>query len=153
MKKGDLISIWQLVKDSKFGKMSSEGKTKYVKMIAKLSPVVKEFETYRETIAEKLMSEHENFKENLQDAQVYEAYQQDNTKDKPKMTEKQYKEFTKVVEKYNKDFFAAIKEEMDKEVDVKYDKLTPTEFGCFCDSNDFTGEQALMLAAVMCDMD
>ena len=106
MKKGDLISIWQLVKDSKFGKMSSEGKTKYVKMIAKLSPVVKEFETYRETIAEKLMSEHENFKENLQDAQVYEAYQQDNTKDKPKMTDKQYKEFTKVVEKYNKDFFA-----------------------------------------------
>ena len=56
MKKGDLISIWQLVKDSKFGKMTNEGKTKYVKMIAKLSPVVKEFETYRETIAEKLMS-------------------------------------------------------------------------------------------------
>lgn len=153
MKKGDLISIWQLVKDSKFGKMSSEGKTKYVKMIAKLSPVVKEFETYRETIAEKLMSEHENFKENLQDAQVYEAYQHDNTKDKPKMTEKAYKEFIKVVEKYNKDFFAAIKEEMDKEVEVKYDKLTPTEFGCFCDSNDFTGEQALMLAEVMCEME
>lgn len=152
MKKGDLISIWQLVKDSKFGKMSSEGKTKYVKMLAKLSPVVKEFETYRETIAEKLMSEHENFKENLQDAQVYGAYQQDNTKDKPKMTDKQYKEFTKVVEKYNKDFFAAIKEEMDKEVDVKYDKLTPTEFGCFCDSNDFTGEQAYELSVVMCDM-
>ena len=49
MKKGDLISIWQLVKDSKFGKMTSDGKTKYVKMIAKLSPVVKEFETYRES--------------------------------------------------------------------------------------------------------
>ena len=151
MKKGDLISIWQLVKDSKFGKMSSEGKTKYVKMIAKLSPVVKEFETYRETIAEKLMSEHENFKENLQDAQVYKAYQQDNTKDKPKMTEKDYKEFIKVVEKYNKDFFAAIKEEIEKEVEVKYDKLTPTEFGCFCDSNDFTTEQAVEIMRLLCE--
>lgn len=153
MKKGDLISIWQLVKDSKFGKMTSEGKTKYVKMIAKLSPVVKDFETYRETIAEKLMSEHENFKENLQDAQVYEAYQQDNTKEKPKMTDKQYKEFTKVVEKYNKDFFAAIKEEMDKEVEVKYDKLTSDEFVGFCDSNDFTTTQALALSEVMSSID
>ena len=153
MKKNELLNIWATIKGAKFGKLSGDAKVKYVKMIAKLSPVVKEFETYRETIAEKLMSEHENFKENLQDAQVYEAYQQDNTKDKPKMTEKQYKEFTKVVEKYNKDFFAAIKEEMDKEVDVKYDKLTPTEFGCFCDSNDFTGEQALMLAEVMCEME
>ena len=130
-----------------------EGKTKYVKMIAKLSPVVKEFETYRETIAEKLMSEHENFKENLQDAQVYEAYQQDNTKDKPKMTDKQYKEFTKVVEKYNKDCFAAIKEEMDKEVEVKYDKLTSDEFVGFCDSNDFTTTQALALSEVMSNID
>ena len=91
--------------------------------------------------------------ENLQAAQVYEAYQQDNTKDKPKMTDKQYKEFTKVVEKYNKDFFAAIKEEMDKEVDVKYDKLTSDEFVGFCDSNDFTTTQALALSEVMSNID
>lgn len=153
MKKVDLLKVWELVKNGKFGKVSGDGKIKYVKILAKLSPIVKDYETYRDTITEKLMSEHENFKENLQDAQVYEAYQQDNTKDKPKMTDKQYKEFTKVVEKYNKDFFAAIKEEMDKEVDVKYDKLTSDEFVGFCDSNDFTTTQALALSEVMSSID
>ena len=69
------------------------------------------------------------------------------------MTKKEYEAFVQVVVKYNQDVATALNEEAEKEVDVKYDKLTPTEFGCFCDSNDFTGEQALMLADIMCDMD
>lgn len=153
MKKEDLLKVWELIKNGKFGKVSGDGKIKYVKMLAKLSPVVKDFESYRETITEKLMGEHEGFRDKLQEAQAYEAYQKDNTLEKPKMTESEYKEFIKIVMKYNQDVAAALNEEAEKEVDVKYDKLTPTEFGCFCDSNDFTGEQALMLAAVMCEMD
>lgn len=153
MKKEDLLKVWEFIKNGKFGKVSGDGKIKYVKMLAKLSPVVKEFETFRETITEKLMGEHEGFSDKLQEAQAYEAYQKDNTLEKPKMSKKEYEAFVQVVVKYNKDVAAALKEEAEKEVDVKYDKLTPTEFGCFCDSNDFTGEQALMLADVMCDMD
>ena len=153
MKKEDLISVWQLVKDSKFGKMSSEGKTKYVKMIAKLSPLVKDFESYRETITEKLMGEHEGFRDKLQEAQSYEAYQKDNTLEKPKMNESEYREFIKVVMKYNQDVAAALNEEAEKEVDVKYDKLTSDEFVGFCDSNDFTTTQALALSEIMCEMD
>lgn len=153
MKKVDLLKVWELVKNGKFGKMTSEGKTMYVKMLAKLSPVVKDYETYRDTITEKLMSEHENFRENLQEAQAYEAYQKDNTLDKPKMSKKEYEAFVQVVMKYNQDVAAALTEEADKELDVKFDKLTPTEFGCFCDSNDFTGEQAMALAELMCEMD
>ena len=153
MKKVDLLKVWELVKNGKFGKVSGDGKIKYVKILAKLSPVVKDYETYRDTITEKLMSEHENFRENLQEAQAYEAYQKDNTLDKPKMSKKEYEAFVKVVMKYNQDVAAALTEEADKELDVKYDKLTPTEFGCFCDSNDFTGEQAMSLAELMCEMD
>lgn len=153
MKKEDLLKVWELIKNGKFGKVSGDGKIKYVKMLAKLSPVVKDFESYRETITEKLMGEHEGFRDKLQEAQSYEAYQKDNTLEKPKMTESEYREFIKVVMKYNQDVAAALNEEAEKEVDVKYDKLTPTEFGCFCDSNDFTGEQALMLADIMCEMD
>ena len=153
MKKEDLLKVWELIKNGKFGKVSGDGKIKYVKMLAKLSPVVKDFETYRETITEKLMGEHEGFRDKLQEAQSYEAYQKDNTLENPKMTESEYKEFIKVVMKYNQDVAVALNEEAEKEVDVKYDKLTPTEFGCFCDSNDFTGEQALMLSAIMCEMD
>lgn len=153
MKKEDLLKVWELIKNGKFGKVSGDGKIKYVKMLAKLSPVVKDFESYRETITEKLMGEHEGFRENLQEAQSYEAYQKDNTLEKPKMTESEYKEFIKVVMKYNQDVAAALNEEAEKEVDVKYDKLTSTEFGCFCDSNDFTGEQALALSEIMCEMD
>lgn len=153
MKKVDLLKVWELVKNGKFGKVSGDGKIKYVKILAKLSPVVKDYETYRDTITEKLMSEHENFRENLQEAQAYEAYQKDNTLDKPKMSKKEYEAFVQVVMKYNQDVAAALTEEADKELDVKYDKLTPTEFGCFCDSNDFTGEQAMALAELMCEMD
>lgn len=153
MKKVDLLKVWELVKNGKFGKVSGDGKIKYVKILAKLSPIVKDYETYRDTITEKLMSEHENFRENLQEAQAYEAYQKDNTLDKPKMSKKEYEAFVEVVVKYNKDVAAALTEEADKELDVKYDKLTPTEFGCFCDSNDFTGEQAMALAELMCEMD
>lgn len=153
MKKVDLLKVWELVKNGKFGKVSGDGKIKYVKILAKLSPIVKDYETYRDTITEKLMSEHENFRENLQEAQAYEAYQKDNTLDKPKMSKKEYEAFVQVVMKYNQDVAAALTEEADKELDVKYDKLTPTEFGCFCDSNDFTGEQAMALAELMCEMD
>ena len=153
MKKEDLLKVWELIKNGKFGKVSGDGKIKYVKMLAKLSPVVKDFESYRETITEKLMGEHEGFRDKLQEAQAYEAYQKDNTLEKPKMTENEYKEFIKIVMKYNQDVAAALNEEAEKEVDVKYDKLTPTEFGCFCDSNDFTGEQALALSEIMCEMD
>lgn len=153
MKKEDLLKVWELIKNGKFGKVSGDGKIKYVKMLAKLSPVVKDFESYRETITEKLMGEHEGFRDKLQDAQAYEAYQKDNTLEKPKMTESEYKEFIKVVMKYNQDVAAALNEEAEKEVDVKYDKLTPTEFGCFCDSNDFTGEQALVLSEIMCEFE
>lgn len=153
MKKVDLLKVWELVKNGKFGKVSGDGKIKYVKILAKLSPIVKDYETYRDTVTEKLMSEHENFRENLQEAQAYEAYQKDNTLDKPKMSKKEYEAFVQVVMKYNQDVAAALTEEADKELDVKYDKLTPTEFGCFCDSNDFTGEQAMALAELMCEMD
>ena len=153
MKKEDLLKVWELIKNGKFGKVSGDGKIKYVKMLAKLSPMVKDFEAYRETITEKLMGEHEGFRDKLQEAQSYEAYQKDNSLEKPKMSESEYKEFVKIVMKYNQDVAAALNEEAEKEVDVKYDKLTPTEFGCFCDSNDFTGEQALALAELMCEMD
>lgn len=153
MKKEVLLKVWEFIKNGKFGKVSGDGKIKYVKMLAKLSPIVKDYETYCDTITEKLMSEHENFHENFQEARAYEAYRTDNTLEKPKMSKKEYEAFAQVVVKYNKDVDAALKEEAEKEVDVKYDKLTPTEFGCFCDSNDFTGEQALALSEIMCDMD
>lgn len=152
MKKEDLLKVWELIKNGKFGKVSGDGKIKYVKMLAKLSPVVKDFESYRETITEKLMGEHEGFRDKLQEAQAYEAYQKDNSLEKPKMTESEYKEFIKVVQEYNKSFAEALNEEANKEIDAKYEKLTSSEFGCFCDSNDFTGEQALALMDVMCDI-
>lgn len=153
MKKADLLKVWELIKNGKFSKLSGDGKIKYVKMLAKLSPVIKDYESYRETITEKLMSEHEGFKDKLQEAQTYEAYQKDNSLEKPKMTEKEYRAFILIVMEYNKQVAEALNEEANKELDVKYDKLTSTEFGCFCDSNDFTGEQALMLADVMCQME
>lgn len=153
MKKVDLLKVWELIKDGKFSKLNGDGKIKYVKMLAKLSPVVKDYESYRDTISEKLMSEYEGFKDKLQEAQAYEAYQKDNSLEKPKMTEKEYKAFILIVVEYNKAFADAVNEEANKELNVKYDKLTSTEFGCFCDSNDFTGEQALMLADIMCEME
>ena len=153
MKKSELLQVWPLLKDGKFGKVSGEGKIKYVKMLATLSPVVKEFESYRETVVEKLMSQYDGFKEKLADAQAYEAFIKDSNQEPPKMTEDEYKAFLKIVQEYNKSVVDALNEEGSKDVDVKFEKLTPTEFGCFCDSNDFTGEQALMLADIMCDMD
>lgn len=153
MKKVELLNAWETIKNGKFGKVSGDGKIKYVKMLAVLSPVVKDYETYRETIVEKLMSEHENFRENLAEAQAYEAYQKDNTLEKPKMSKKEYQDFVQVVMKYNQDVANALNEEASKDVDTTYEKLTPTEFGCFCDSNDFTGEQAMALMDIMCEMD
>ena len=137
MKKNELLSIWATIKGAKFGKLSGEAKVKYVQMFAKLSPVVKDFETYRDTISEKLMSEHEGFQDKLQEAQKYEAYQKDNTQEKPKMTEEEYKDL--------------LNEEAEKEVDVKFDKLTTTEYGCFIDSNDFTTEQAAEIMRLLCE--
>ena len=151
MKKNELLSIWATIKGAKFGKLSGEAKVKYVQMFAKLSPVVKDFESYRDTISEKLMSEHDGFQDHLQEAQKYEAWMKDNTLEKPKMTEEEYKDFIQVVIEYNKSVAAALNEEAEKEVEVKFDKLTTTEYGCFIDSNDFTTEQAAEIMRLLCD--
>lgn len=151
MRRVDLLKVWSLLKEGKFSKLNSEGKVKYVKTLAALSPVMKDYESYRETVVEKLMSEHEGFQEKLAEAQAYEQYMRGNTSEKPKMTDKEYRKFIPIFQEYNDAVVKAMTEEGEKEVDVKYDKFTSEEFGNFCDSNDFTGEEALALMEIMCD--
>lgn len=153
MKKKYLIKVWPLMKDAKFGKMSNTGKGKFIRMIATLSLVVKDYESYREAASDKLMSGHKDFKDKLSAAQQYEAYKRGWSSLKPEMTDDEYKEFMIVYEEYNKNLGSALQPENDKDVKVKYEKLNTVEFINFCDSNDFTGEQALDLSVVMSSVD
>lgn len=154
MKKIELLNVWPLIRDGKFGKISGDGKIKFVKILAKLSPVMKDYESYRETSVNKLKEEYPDFDADMAKAQAYERYYNDKNGEaaEPEMTAKEYQEFVKKMVELNKAIEEVLKEEADKEVDVTFDKLTATEFGCFCDSNDFTGDQALQLMNIICEL-
>lgn len=152
MKKKDLLNVWSSIRDGKFGKMSGEAKIKFVKLLAKLSPVVKAYEEYQKTIVEKLKEEYQDFDARLEKARAYEEFMAKKSDKQPDITDTEYKEIVKDVQAFNKAVADALNEEADKEVDVTFDKLTSTEYGCFIDSNDFTGSQALQLMEIICDL-
>lgn len=150
MKNLDVLKVWNDLKGSKFGKMTGDGKIKFVKIIAKLTPVMDAYDKYRETIVTKLQEEHEGFSDKMEVAQAYEKWKQNGEGEQPKMTEQEYQDFVKEVIEYNSAVNKALEDKGNEEVDVTIDKLTSTEFGCFLDSNDFTAEQAMALGNVMC---
>ncbi len=153
MKISELLKVWGLLQGGKFGKMAGDGKIKYVRILAKLSPVVKEFESFRETVIAKLKEEHEDFDGRLEKAREFEMWKNGQEGVRSAMSEQEHKDFVAEVLEYNKAVDAALKEEAAKDVCVEFDRLTGTEFGCFIDSNDFTGEEALALSDIMCDFE
>ena len=153
MKNVDVTKVWATIKGSKFGKMPGDGKIKFVNIIAKLAPVMDAYDKYRETIVTKLQEEHDGFAEKMEVAQAYERWKQNGDGEQPKMTEQEYQDFVREVMEYNKVVNKALEDKGNEEVDVKIDKLTSTEFGCFLDSNDFIGEVALALRNIMCDFE
>lgn len=149
MKKIDLINVWNLLNGAKFGKMTdSKEKIKFVRILCVLKPEYDAFTSFRDTAVNKLTEEHPDFNERLQKAQDYEKAVKDNAAELP-MTEQEYKDFVKEVTEFNKAVENTVKEELDKELDVKYDRLSEDGFAGLCDSNDFTGEQAIMLMGVL----
>lgn len=151
MKKKDLLNVWSSIRDGKFNKMSGEAKIKFVKLLAKLSPVVKAYEEYQKTIVEKLKEEYPDFDSRLEKARAYEEYMANKSDKQPEITEAEYKDIVKDVQSFNKAVTDALNEEAEKDVDVTFDKLTSTEYGCFIDSNDFTGQQALDLMEIIAE--
>lgn len=148
MKKIDLMNVWNLLNGAKFGKMESKEKIKFVRILCVLKPEADAFTAFRETAVNKLTEEHPDFNERLQKAQDYEKAVKEKATELP-MTEQEYKDFVKEVTEFNKAVDSTIKEELEKEVDVKYDRLSDEGFAGLCDSNDFTGEQAIMLMGVL----
>lgn len=153
MKNVEVLKIWNDLKGSKFSKLTGDGKIKFVKLIAKLSPVMKAYDEYRETVVSKLQEEHEGFSEKMGVAQAYEKWKQDGEGEQPKMTEQEYRDFLREVMEFNAAVQKALDEKGNEDIGVTFDKLTPTEFGCFLDSNDFTAEQAVALGDVMCALE
>ena len=151
MKKKDLLNAWSSIRDGKFNKMSGGAKIKFVKLLAKLSPVVKAYEEYQKTIVEKLKEEYKDFDQRLEKARAYEEFMAKKSDKQPEITEAEYKDIVKDVQSFNKAVADALNEEAEKDVDVTFDKLTSTEYGCFIDSNDFTGQQALDLMEIIAE--
>lgn len=157
MKKQDLINVWGALKGAKFGKMPEKAKMKYILMVGKLSPVVKEFDEFRETTLKKLKEDYPDFDKLREQAQAYEEWISRSDEERqqgtpPEMTRQQYLDVVKTILNYNKAANELLKKELEKKLTASYERLTRSEFGCFINSNDFTGQQAYELSVVMCDM-
>ena len=150
VKTSEILKVYNIIGQAKYGKMSDEDKVKVWKIARKLKPVATKFEDDSKDAAEK-MKPAEDFDQKLQRAQEYERLRQKGEPTIDIMTKPEYDEFLKTFKEYQKLIDKAVQEFADKEVKVDFDPINDEAFGKLMASNDWTMEQVATLGEFICE--
>ena len=140
IKTEEVLVLYNILNNSKYGKLDDADKVKVWKITRALKPIAKQFEDDSKDAAEKLKpSDYENFTDDLQ--KFYEYNQKNGVG--CQMTLEEYQAFQPVYKKYQEQINKALKEYGEKEVAVEYDTITEDAFTKFMNSNDWNFAQAV----------
>lgn len=142
MKKLDVLNVYKLINDAKFTKMSSDESFKLLKFLRVVKPIVTEYNDYNKTVAEKYKLDYENFDEQLEKGKQYEV-------DKTGVTEEEYYAIVKNVTEYNEKVNNALKEDIEKDVELSFEKLSESGFKEFLGSNEFKVSEASLMMDIL----
>ena len=148
---GEILSVYQVIGNAKYGKMSDDDKIKAWKIARKLKPVATKFDDDSKDAAEKFKEGFEDFDARLQRAQEYERLNGNGEPTIDIMSTADYNAFIEDFKKYKELNGKAVREFADKEVDVEFDALSEEAFGKLIASNDWTMGQVTLLGDFICE--
>ena len=151
VKTSEILNVYQIIGQAKFGKMTDEDKIKAWKIARKLKPVATKFDEDRKDAVDKFKDGIENFDERLQKAQEYVRLKEEQKPTIDVMTTADYDAFISEFKEYQKLVNDAVKEFADKEVEVEFDLLSEDAFGKLIASNDWTMGQVTLLGDFVCE--
>lgn len=130
------IEAFKMLDSAKYQKLSDDDKVKVWKITRALRPIALEYSDEVQDARERLVPS-EDYKENLQKAQLYEQMKKEG-KDNLPMSDEEYLEFIKVFKEYMELLDKALKEELDKENDIDIPTISEDAFGKLMASNDWS---------------
>ncbi len=152
VKTKEVLAVWQVLGQAKFDKLDSDQKVRVFKIGQQLKPIATAFSDYSADAAEK-MQPSADFQERWDNAKVYETMTANPKADMEQlpMGPAEYKEFmVKEYFPFDRLWKKAIKDEGDKEVELKFDPISEDVLFALADANKWNVDQTTAVAAVVC---
>ena len=144
-----VLAAYRLLGSAKYGKLADEDKIKVLKICIALKPIATKYDEDSKDVAEKLKPS-EDYDERLAEAQEYERVSRDKDADASqlKMGPAEFNEFVKEMNHYQDLISKALKDEMEKEVEVEFEPITEDALLKLMNSNDWTIAGAMAVSEV-----
>ena len=144
-----VLAAYRLLGSAKYGKLADEDKIKVLKICIALKPIATKYDEDSKDVAEKLKPS-EDYDEKLAQAQEYERVSRDKNADASqlKMGAAEFNEFIKTMNHYQDLISKALKDEMEKEVEVEFDPISEDALLKLMNSNDWTMAEVMAVSEV-----
>lgn len=152
VKTKEVLVAWQVLGQAKYDKLDNDQKVHVFHIGQQLKPIATAFSDYSADAAEK-MQPSADFQERWDKAKVYETMTANPKADMEQlpMGPAEYKEFmVKEYFPFDRLWKKAIKDEGDKEVDLKFDPISEEVLFALADANKWNVDQTTAVAAVVC---
>ena len=152
VKTKEVLVAWQVLGQAKYDKLDSDQKVHVFHIGQQLKPIATAFSDYSADAAEK-MQPSADFQERWDKAKVYETMTANPKADMEQlpMGPAEYKEFmVKEYFPFDRLWKKAIKDEGDKEVELKFDPISEEVLFALADANKWNVDQTTAVAAVVC---
>lgn len=152
VKTKEVLAAWQVLGAAKYDKLDSDQKVRVFHIGQQLKPIATAFSDYSADAMEK-MQPSADFQERWDKAKVYETMTADPKADMEQlpMGPAEYKEFmVKEYFPFDRLWKKAIKDEGDKEVELKFNPISEEVLFALADTNKWNVDQTTAVATVVC---
>jgi hypothetical protein len=149
LKTENVLAAYRVLGGAKYAKLSDEDKIKVFKICIALKPIATKYDEDSKDAAEKLKP-FDDYDEKLAEAQEYDRVSRDKNADASqlKMGAAEFNAFVKEMNHYQDLIGKALKDEMEKEVEVEFEPISEDALLKLMNSNDWTVAQAMAVGEV-----
>ena len=145
----NVLAAYRLLGSAKYGKLADDDKIKVLKICIALKPIATKYDEDSKDVAEKLKPS-EDYDDRLAEAQEYERVSRDKDADASqlKMGAAEFNEFIKTMNHYQDLIGKALKDEMEKDVEVEFEPITEDALLKLMNSNEWTMAEVMAVSEV-----
>lgn len=145
----NVLAAYRLLGSAKYGKLADDDKIKVLKICIALKPIATKYDEDLKDVAEKLKPS-EDYDDRLAEAQEYERVSRDKDADASqlKMGAAEFNEFIKTMNHYQDLIGKALKDEMEKDVEVEFEPITEDALLKLMNSNEWTMAEVMAVSEV-----
>lgn len=142
LKTSEIVSVYAILKDAKLTKMESNDKFKVLKAMRVMQPIADEWDSFIANVDKKLQKE--NHEEIIEKAKKWNSEGENTT-----LTNEEKIEINKYLFEFEQEKKSCLKDELEKEVELSFDKINESAFEKLIDSNDWEVIKMLALESVI----